>query len=54
MMWSFFGIGHGKGPHDGANAILKRFLRKLGLDVNGPKLQNVKDVVTFLHTHLSS
>ncbi len=28
MMWNFFGIGHGKGPHDGARAILKRFLKK--------------------------
>ncbi len=54
MMWNFFGIGHGKGPHDGARAILKRFLKKSQLDVNGPKLQNAMDVVTLMRTHLSS
>jgi hypothetical protein len=53
-MWSFFGIGHGKGPHDGARAILKMFLKKSQLDVNGPKLQNAEDVVTLMCTHLSS
>jgi hypothetical protein len=26
MRWSFFGISHGKGPHDGIGAILKRFI----------------------------
>jgi len=24
----FFGIGHGKGPHDGAGVMLKRFFKK--------------------------
>jgi len=27
MLWSFFGSSHGKGPHDGAKDVLKRFLR---------------------------
>jgi len=26
MIWSFFKIGHGKGAHDGARAIIKWFL----------------------------
>ncbi len=26
MIWSSFGIGHGKGAHDGARAIIKWFL----------------------------
>ncbi len=26
MCWSFFCSGHGKGPHDGAWAMIKRFL----------------------------
>jgi hypothetical protein len=26
MIWSFFGIGHGKGAHDGARAVIKQFL----------------------------
>jgi hypothetical protein len=26
MLWSFFGNGHGKGPHDGVGAMIKRFL----------------------------
>jgi hypothetical protein len=25
-MWSFFGSGHRKGPHDGAGAVLKRYI----------------------------
>jgi len=31
-MWSFFGLGHGKGLHDGASAALKRFIREAQLD----------------------
>ncbi len=26
MIWSFFGIGHGKGAHDGASVVIKQFL----------------------------
>lgn len=40
MLWSFFGNGHGKGPHDGVGAMIKRFLRREQLDVHGAKLQN--------------
>jgi hypothetical protein len=25
MLWSFFGIGHGKGKHDGVGAMAKSF-----------------------------
>jgi hypothetical protein len=45
MLWSFFGTGHSKGPHDGAGAVVKRFIRHSQLDPNGLTLQNVKDVV---------
>jgi hypothetical protein len=45
---------HGKGPHDGVGAVLKRFLKKSQLGLNGPKLQNAKDVVTLMRIHLSS
>jgi hypothetical protein len=51
-MWSFFGSGHGKGPHDGARVVVKRFLQREQLNVPGEKLQNVKEVVIFLHKHL--
>jgi hypothetical protein len=54
MMWIFFGTRHGKGPHDGVRVVLKRFFKKIQLYVNGPKLQNAKDVVNLLDTHLSS
>jgi hypothetical protein len=40
MMWSFFGNGHGKGPHDGVGAIIKRFIRHKQLNVHGEKLTN--------------
>jgi hypothetical protein len=26
MMWSFFGNGHGKGPHDGLGIVIKHFI----------------------------
>jgi hypothetical protein len=28
MLWNFFGSGHGKGPHDGVGAMVKRFFPK--------------------------
>jgi hypothetical protein len=52
MIWFFFGCGHGKGPHDGARTIIKRFLKRKQLNVHGEKLQNAKEVVTFLKKHL--
>ncbi len=52
-MWNFFGSGHGKGLHDGVDAVIKRFIRKEQLDANDAKLQNAKEVVQFLHEHLS-
>ncbi len=52
-MWNFVGSGHGKGSHDGVGVIIKRFIRKEQLDANGAKLQNAKEVVQFLHEHLS-
>jgi hypothetical protein len=52
-MWSFLGSGHGKGLHDGAGAILKRYIRTVQLDVNGPKLQSIADIVSFLREKLS-
>jgi len=53
MIWYFFGNGRGKGLHDGARTIIKRFLRREQLNVHGEKLQNAKEVVTFLKKHLS-
>ena len=47
-MWSFFGSGHGKGPHDGARAVVKRYIRTAQLDAMGPKLANVEQVVNLL------
>jgi hypothetical protein len=52
MTWNFLGSGHGKGLHDGVGVVIKRFIRKEQLDVNGAKLQNAKEV-QFLHEHLS-
>jgi hypothetical protein len=28
MMWNFFGSSHGKGLHDGAKVVVKRFFWK--------------------------
>jgi hypothetical protein len=52
-MWSFIGSGHGKGPHDGAGAVLKQYIQTAQLDVNGPKLQYTADIVRFLREKLS-
>jgi hypothetical protein len=42
------------GPHDSNGIIFKRFIKQVQLDVHGPNLQNVKDVVNLLLNHLSS
>jgi hypothetical protein len=34
----FFWTGHGKGPHDGVGAILKRFFKKSRLGVKWAKV----------------
>ncbi len=53
MLWSFFGSGHGKGPHDGAGAVVKSFIRREQLKSHGTKLQNASDVVVYLKAFLS-
>jgi hypothetical protein len=52
-MWSFSNFGHGEGLHDGASAVLKCFLWQAQLDVESPKLQNAKQVVSLLRKKLS-
>ena len=52
-MWSFFGLGHGKGLHDGIGTVLKCYIRIVQLDVNGPKLQSTVHIISFLRKKLS-
>jgi hypothetical protein len=52
-MWSFFGFGHKKGPHNGASVVLKCFIWQAQLDMEAPKLQNAKQVVFLLKEKLS-
>jgi hypothetical protein len=47
ILWSFFGSGHGRGPHDGARVVVKRFLRKEKFNAHGVKLHNAEEVVAF-------
>ncbi len=54
MCWSFFCIGHRKGPHDGVGVVIKTFFHRKQLNAHGHKLQNAKEVVMFLQEHLSS
>jgi hypothetical protein len=42
------------GPHDEGRIFLKRFTKHSELDPNGPKLQNVQDIILFLWEHLFS
>jgi hypothetical protein len=53
MMWSYFRSGQGKGPHDGVGEIIKCFIQCEQLNTHGKKLQNVEEVVNFLHANLS-
>jgi hypothetical protein len=48
MMWSLFGNGHGKGPHDGIGTIIKRLIQHEQLNAHGEKFINVKEVVNFI------
>lgn len=53
-MWSFFGLGHDKGPHDSASTMVKWFVQQEQLKPHGVKLQNALEVVQFLCEHLSN
>ena len=53
MLWSFFGSAHGKGPHDGAGAVVKRYIRNEQRNVAGARLTNAAEVVDFLRKHLA-
>ncbi|KAG0631145.1 hypothetical protein M758_1G230800 [Ceratodon purpureus] len=51
--WNYWGTGHGKGPHDGAGACVKRALRKEQLKEDSVKLHNATDVVSFLRVEMN-
>ena len=52
MEWNFWSSSHGKGPHDGAGAYLKRSLRKEQLKLDGMQLLNGQDIVQFLKSSI--
>ncbi len=54
MMWNFFGLNHGKGPHDGASVVIKIFIQHEQLNSYGTKLHNVANVVGFLCVNISN
>jgi hypothetical protein len=49
MWWNYWGTSHGKGSHDGACACLKQAIKKEQLKPRGENLQNVHDVILYLH-----
>lgn len=53
-MWSFLGSGHDKRLHDGASAVVKRFVWREQLKSHGVKLKNTLEVIQFLCEHLSN
>ena len=53
-VWSFFGSGHGKGLHDGARAVVKRYICTAQLDLDGRELANAEQVVNLLREKLLS
>lgn len=53
MEWHYWGIGHGKGPHDGVGTWLKQVIQKEQLKANGVILHNASiDVVNFLKANM--
>jgi hypothetical protein len=54
LVKSFFGSRHGKSPHDGAGAVLKRFIKQVQFNVERPKIQNAEQVVNLFCSHLNT
>ena len=54
MLWNLFCLGHGKGEHDGAGAIIKRALTEEQLKTDGVPMKCAIDVVAFLRLKYSS
>ena len=52
MMWLFFGSAHGKGSHDGVEAIVKHFITKEQLNAHGARLICAAKVVQCLKENL--
>jgi hypothetical protein len=48
-LWSLFGNGHGKGPHDKAGVVMKQFLHIEQLNPQTRKLQNVEEVNLYMN-----
>lgn len=53
MSWSLFALGHGKGEHDGAGAVIKSALRKHQLLEDDTPLSNAAEVVELCRESLS-
>lgn len=53
MDWNYWGTGHGKGPHDGAGACVKRALRSEQIKIDSIRLHNASDVVNFLRRDMN-
>jgi hypothetical protein len=53
MLWSYYGIGHGKGEWDGAGAVVKKALRSEQLLNPHRLLQNALQCVTFLNATMA-
>lgn len=51
MHWHFNGTGHGKGPHDGAGAVVKQVLRRV--QIARVKLDHANDVVAYLREYFN-
>jgi hypothetical protein len=48
MLWIFFGLGHGKGEHDGVGVIAKKKFQIEQLRLNATPFQNAQDAMKFL------
>jgi len=46
--WHYWGICHGKGPHDGVEACFKQCIRTEQLRSNGVKMHNASNVTKLL------
>jgi hypothetical protein len=53
MEWHFWGMGHGKGPHDGAGACLKQAIQKEQVRPDSRQLHCASDITAYLQTAMN-
>jgi hypothetical protein len=53
LVWNYFSMGHGKSKVNGISVLLKKELRKEQAKFQGLKIQNAKEMISFLQSEFS-